>query len=336
VTYQAGSGGGAKNMRERGAQRQESGGEARDGLENPSASALTLDKNVIDTMRGSQFPVENFGAPLAGNVLPWIDKEMENGQSREEWKGIAETNKILGTDTLIPVDGICVRMGSMRCHSQALTIKLKKDISVEDIEKIVDENNKTLRADEKAEIVLGGPCIMKGYYKNPKATDAVIRTDGNGVRWLHTGDLGYLDEDGYLYITVRKKYLIILPGGKNVNPEIVESVLSQSQFVEEILVVPGLQKDSAERTQEAIRAIVRPAWDAIQADTRFSYPDLVEQPQVLKKLVWQNINECQQRSRQLSGFEKVSSQNLEIRIDEFHKTSTGKIKRDLYINIPQK
>jgi len=202
--------------------------------------------------------------------------------------------------------------------------------------KIVDENNKTLQAGEKGEIVLGGPCIMKGYYKNPKATDAVIRTDSNGVRWLHTGDLGYLDEDGYLYITGRKKYLIILPGGKNVNPELVESVLSQAQFVEEVLVVPGLQKDSAERKQEAIRAIVRPAWEAIQADTRFSYPDLVEQPQVLKKLVWKNINECQQRSQHLSGFEKVSSQNLEIRIDEFHKTSTGKIKRDLYIKIPQK
>ncbi len=202
--------------------------------------------------------------------------------------------------------------------------------------KIVDENNKTLRAGEKGEIVLGGPCIMKGYYKNPKATDSVIRTDENGIRWLHTGDLGYLDEDGCLYITGRKKYLIILPGGKNVNPEIVESVLSQAKFVEEVLVVPGLQIDSARREQEAIRAIVRPAWDAIQADTRFSYPDLIEQPQVLKKLVWQNINECQQRSRHLSGFEKVSSQNLEIKIDEFQKTSTGKIKRDLYFKIPQK
>jgi long-chain acyl-CoA synthetase len=199
--------------------------------------------------------------------------------------------------------------------------------------KIVDESNNTLRAGEKGEIVLGGPCIMKGYYKNPKATDAVIRTDGNGVRWLHTGDLGYLDEDGCLYITGRKKYLIILPGGKNVNPEIVESVLSQARFVEEVLVVPGLQMDSARRRQEAIRAIVRPAWDTIQTDTRFSYPDLMEQPQVLKKLVWQNINDCQQRSRHLSGFEKVSSQNLEIKIDEFHKTSTGKIKRDLYIKM---
>jgi long-chain acyl-CoA synthetase len=202
--------------------------------------------------------------------------------------------------------------------------------------KIVDEKNETLQAGDKGEIVLGGPCIMKGYYKNPGATDAVIRTDDNGIRWLHTGDLGYLDEDGCLYITGRKKYLIVLPGGKNVNPELVESVLSQAPFVEEVLVVPGLQKDTEQRSEEAVRAIVRPAWEVIQKDTSFSFPDLVKQPQVLKKLVWQNINECQQRSRQLSSFEKVSSQNLEIRIEEFQKTSTGKIKRDLYIKIPPK
>ena len=199
--------------------------------------------------------------------------------------------------------------------------------------KIVDEKNGMLPVGRKGEVVLGGPCIMKGYYKNPKATDAVVRTDDNGIRWLHTGDLGYLDGDGCLYITGRKKYLIVLPGGKNVNPELVESALSQAQFVEEVLVVPGSHKDLAERTEEAIRAIVRPAWEAIQTDTRFSYPGLVKQPQVLKKLVWQNINECQQRSRQLSVFEKVSSQHLEIRIDEFEKTSTGKIKRDLYIKM---
>ncbi|MHC4070161.1 MAG: class I adenylate-forming enzyme family protein [Planctomycetota bacterium] len=202
--------------------------------------------------------------------------------------------------------------------------------------KTVNEKNETLRTGEKGEIVLGGPCIMKGYYKNPTATQAVIKTDDKGIRWLHTGDLGYLDEDGCLYITGRKKYLIVLPGGKNVNPELVESVLSQAEYVEEVLVVPGLQRDSAERTEEAIRAIVRPAWEVIQTDTNLSYSDLVKQPQALKKLVWQNINECQQQSRFLSGFEKVSSQHLEVRIDEFQKTSTGKIKRDLYIKIPRK
>ncbi|MHC4655889.1 MAG: class I adenylate-forming enzyme family protein [Planctomycetota bacterium] len=108
--------------------------------------------------------------------------------------------------------------------------------------KIVNDKNETLRAGETGEIVLGGPCIMKGYYKNPKATVAAVRTDDKGVRWLHTGDLGYLDEDGYLYITGRKKYLIVLPGGKNVNPEHVESVLSEAQYVEEVLVVPGFEE----------------------------------------------------------------------------------------------
>ncbi|GAF99404.1 unnamed protein product, partial [marine sediment metagenome] len=199
--------------------------------------------------------------------------------------------------------------------------------------KIVNEDNEMLRAGEKGEIVLGGPCIMKGYYRNPEATRAVVRTDNEGIRWLHTGDLGCLDEDGCLYITGRKKYLIVLPGGKNVNPELVESVLSQAEYVEEVLVVPGLQRDSVERTEEAIRAIVRLAWEVIQTDTNLSYSDLVKQPQALKKLVWQNINECQQQSRQLSGYEKVSSQHLEIRIEEFQKTSTGKIKRDLYIKM---
>jgi long-chain acyl-CoA synthetase len=174
---------------------------------------------------------------------------------------------------------------------------------------------------------------MKGYYKNARSTEAVIRTDDKGIRWLHTGDLGYLDGDGNLYITGRKKYLIVLPGGKKVNPELVEAALSQARFVKEVLVVPGCQVDSTGIVQEAIKAIVQPAWEAIETHTNLSYADLVEQPQMLKALVWQSINECQKNSRQLSGFEKVSSQHLEIRIDEFQKTSTGKIKREAYIKV---
>jgi long-chain acyl-CoA synthetase len=202
--------------------------------------------------------------------------------------------------------------------------------------KIVNGKNETQRAGEKGEIVLGGPCIMKGYYKNPKATDAAVRTDEEGVRWLHTGDLGYLDEDGYLYITGRKKYLIVLPGGKNVNPEHVESVLSGAQYVEEVLVVPGFEEDSAGITEETIRAIVRPAWDIIETKTNLFGSELIKQPKVLKNLVWKNVNECQQQSKQLSGYEKVSSHRLEIKTDEFQKTSTGKIKRGLYIKMPRK
>ena len=199
--------------------------------------------------------------------------------------------------------------------------------------KTVNEKNETLQPGEKGEIVLGGPCIMKGYYKNPEATQAVIETDDNGIRWLHTGDLGYLDEDGNLFITGRKKYVIVLPGGKNVNPELVESALSEAQYVKDILVVPGYQIDSTGIAEETVKAIVHPAWDVIETRANLSYSDLVKQPQVLKSLIWQNINECQQKSRQLSYFEKVSSHHLEIKIDEFQKTSTGKIKREVYIKV---
>jgi len=198
--------------------------------------------------------------------------------------------------------------------------------------KIVNEEGQSLQAGEKGEIALGGPCIMKGYYKNPKATRDVIKTDENGIRWLLTGDLGFLDEDGDLFITGRKKYLIVLPGGKNVNPELVESALSQAHYVREILVVPDLRKDSVGIEQETVRAIVRPDWDAIETKTSFSYSDLVKQPQVLKTLVWQSVNECQKESKRLSSYEKVSSNHLEIRIEEFQKTSTGKIKREVYMS----
>ena len=199
--------------------------------------------------------------------------------------------------------------------------------------KIVNEDNQELPPGEKGEIALGGPCIMKGYYKNPKATEAVIKTDKEGVRWLLTGDLGHLDEDGNLYITGRKKYVIVLPGGKNVSPEHVESALSEAKFVGDILVVPGFWKDQTGIVQETVRAIVRPAWDVIETHANHSSDDLVEKPQLLKNLIWQNINEYQQNSRQLSSYEKISSQHLEVRIEEFQKTSTGKIKREAYMKI---
>ncbi len=199
--------------------------------------------------------------------------------------------------------------------------------------KIVNENDETLPPGEKGEIALGGPCIMKGYYKNAQSTEAVIRVDEKGVRWLLTGDLGYLDEAGNLYITGRKKYVIVLPGGKNVHPERVESALSEAEYVHEVLVVPGFWKDSNGIEQETVKAIVRPAWDVIEMRANLSSIDLEKQPKLLKGLVWQNINECQQRSRQLSSFEKISSHHLEIQIEEFQKTSTGKVKREVYMKI---
>ena len=197
--------------------------------------------------------------------------------------------------------------------------------------KIVNEHNETLPPGEKGEIMLGGPCIMKGYYKNEKATAAAVETDADGVRWLHTGDLGYLDADGNLFITGRKKFLVVLPGGKNVNPELVESALSEANFVEEILVVPGKKKDSTGVETETVRAIVRPDLDAIKSSTDHSKADLIDKSDLLRSLVWQSISQCQQKSKHLSSYEKISSSGLEIRIEEFQKTSTGKIKRRFYI-----
>jgi long-chain acyl-CoA synthetase len=199
--------------------------------------------------------------------------------------------------------------------------------------KIVDEDNQELPPNVKGEIALGGPCIMKGYYKNPKSTEAVIRIDDNGVRWLLTGDLGHLDEDGNLYITGRRKYVIVLPGGKNVSPEHLESELSGAKFVGEILVVPGLRQNARGVVEETIRAIVRPAWEAIETHANHRYEELVQREHLLKNLIWRSIHECQKNSRRLSSFEKISSHHLEIRIDEFKKTATGKIMREAYMKL---
>jgi aspartate-semialdehyde dehydrogenase len=142
MTYQAASGAGAKNMQELVSQMKMIGDKAAPVMDDPAKAILDLDQNVTDTIRSAEFPVDNFGVPLAASLIPWIDKAVENGQSKEEWKGYAESNKILGReDNPIPIDGICVRIGSMRCHSQAFTIKLKKDVPVEEIEKIIDNSN---------------------------------------------------------------------------------------------------------------------------------------------------------------------------------------------------
>lgn len=142
MTYQAASGAGARNMRELISQM----GVIRDNvateLANPASAILDIDRKVAQTMRSGDFPTDNFGAPLAGSLLPFIDTQLDSGQSREEWKAQAETNKILGTDgNPIPVDGTCVRIGAMRCHAQALTIKLKKDVPLSDIESMLAAAN---------------------------------------------------------------------------------------------------------------------------------------------------------------------------------------------------
>jgi len=146
MTYQAASGAGAKNMKELVKQMGMIYKPVASEIENPSSSILEIDQRINEIIRDKGFPTEEFGAPLAGSLLPWIDKEMDNGQSREEWKGIAETNKILGIEEQpIPVDGLCVRIGAMRCHSQGLTIKLKKNISINEIENIIDSHNEWVK-----------------------------------------------------------------------------------------------------------------------------------------------------------------------------------------------
>ena len=207
-----------------------------------------------------------------------------------------------------------------------------KPISTLDV-KIVDEDNRTLPPQQRGEICLGGPCVAKGYYKNPKATQAAIDTDEQGVRWLHTGDLGYLDQDGDLYITGRKKYLIILPGGKNVNPERVEVALSEARFVKEVLVVPTRREDDNGLMEESVRALVQPAWEVLERHTGQAQRELLAQPQLVKNLLWESIRDCQQRNKHLSHFEKIAAHQLEIHPGEFVKTSTGKIKREHYINL---
>lgn len=141
-TYQAASGAGAQNMRELIAQMGAIQQSVASALSEPSHPILDIDSAVAQCMRSEAFPDQLFGAPLAGSLIPWIDSALENGQSREEWKGVVETNKILGTgEQMIPVDGTCVRIGAMRCHSQALTVKLTKDVPLQDIEQILGEAN---------------------------------------------------------------------------------------------------------------------------------------------------------------------------------------------------
>ncbi len=145
MTYQAASGAGAKNMRELVQQMHVIGGKAAPLLDRDASAILDLDKNVSATLNEASFPVSNFGAPLAGSLIPWIDSLMESGQTREEWKGYSETNKILGLKQPIPIDGICVRVGAMRCHSQALTIKLKKDVPLKDLTDIIAGANQWVK-----------------------------------------------------------------------------------------------------------------------------------------------------------------------------------------------
>ncbi len=169
MTYQAASGAGAQNMRELIAQMGGIHASVASLLADPASAILDIDRQVAETMR-NDLPITQFGAPLAGSLLPYIDKQLENGQSREEWKAQAETNKILGAGQTIPLDGICVRVGAMRCHSQAITLKLKKDLPIAEIEQIIGTANdwvKVIPNDREASLAELTPTKVTGTLSIP-------------------------------------------------------------------------------------------------------------------------------------------------------------------------
>ena len=171
MTYQAASGAGAQNMRELLAQMGAAHGAVRELLADPASAILEIDRRVADCLRSAELPREHFGVALAGSLIPWIDKDMGDGQSREEWKGGAEGNKILGRSANpIPIDGICVRIGAMRCHSQALTIKLARDVPLDEIRAILAEANQWVRVvpnERDASIRELNPAAVTGILEVP-------------------------------------------------------------------------------------------------------------------------------------------------------------------------
>ena len=191
MTYQAASGAGAKNMRELLTQMGALHGSVRALLDDPASAILDIDRAVTETMRGPDFPTANFGVPLAGSLIPWIDTQLDNGQSREEWKGQAETNKILGRGAeTIPVDGLCVRVGAMRCHSQALTIKLSRDLTVSEAESIIASANDWVQVipNDRALTVMGlSPAAVTGGLKIPVGR---LRKMNMGDRYLAAFTVG--------------------------------------------------------------------------------------------------------------------------------------------------
>jgi aspartate-semialdehyde dehydrogenase len=146
MTYQAASGGGARHMRELITQMGSIHSSVATLLDDPGSAILEIDRKVSLHLNSQEYPSDEFGVPLAGSLIPWIDTQLDNGQSREEWKGGAEANKILGnTDNIVPIDGICVRIGAMRSHSQALTVKLKQDVPIDEIQQMLAESNEWVK-----------------------------------------------------------------------------------------------------------------------------------------------------------------------------------------------
>lgn len=191
MTYQSASGGGAKHMRELLQQMQAISQKVRYLLNDPAASILEIDRKVSDCLFSEDFPSTYFTVPLAANLIPWIDTDLGNGQSREEWKAMAETNKILGkAPGSVKVDGLCVRVGAMRCHSQALTIKFKKTVSVPEIESILKEAHQWVQVvpnEKQATLKQLTPAYVSGSLKVPVGR---IRQTVFGERYVTAFTIG--------------------------------------------------------------------------------------------------------------------------------------------------
>jgi aspartate-semialdehyde dehydrogenase len=171
MTYQAASGGGARHMRELISGMGSLHQSVAELLNDPASAILEIDRLVTERLRSESYPCEQFGVPLAGSLIPWIDAQLDNGQSREEWKAGVEANKILGrSENQIPVDGLCVRVGAMRCHSQALTVKLKQNLPLDEIHQILDESNdwvKVLANDKQISMEQLSPTAVTGRLDIP-------------------------------------------------------------------------------------------------------------------------------------------------------------------------
>jgi aspartate-semialdehyde dehydrogenase len=181
MTYQAASGAGARHMNELLTQNKFVTDRTNiNGEINLSHKILQVEKQVKTLFSDPEFPKENFGYPLAFNLLPYIDSELDNGQSKEEWKGSAETNKILQTEKFIPIDGTCVRVGAMRCHSQGLTIKLNRDISLDNIENLISEHNQWVKV-----VPNNKPDTLK--YLNPAFASGTLTVPVGRLRKMNLG-----------------------------------------------------------------------------------------------------------------------------------------------------
>ena len=192
MTYQAASGAGAKNMRELIAGMGAVHNTVAKELADPASAILDIDRKVSDFLRSSDYPKANFGVPLAGSLIPWIDADLGNGQSKEEWKGQAETNKILGkSDKPIVIDGLCVRVGAMRCHSQAITLKLKKDLPVAEIESLLANANnwvKVVPNEKEASIHDLTPAAVTGTLTVPVGRIRKLGMGGEYISAFTVGD----------------------------------------------------------------------------------------------------------------------------------------------------